>query len=81
MEHHFFGTYIVDESGYVLLPKELRRELKIHKADVVDLYFDGESILIEKNTDFKNSRIESLHGCKVMVGTDKIVIKMRIKED
>lgn len=75
MQCHYFGTYPVDDEGYVLLPKELRRELEIKERDPVDLYFDGESILIEKNMDFKNHRIESLHGCKVMVGTDKIIIK------
>ncbi len=38
----------VDELGRIVLPIELRRTLNISKKDALEIYVDGESILLKK---------------------------------
>ena len=38
----------VDELGRVVLPKELRRKLNIEQRDPLEIYVDGESIILKK---------------------------------
>ncbi|MDR3304615.1 MAG: AbrB/MazE/SpoVT family DNA-binding domain-containing protein [Clostridiales Family XIII bacterium] len=38
----------VDELGRIVLPMELRRTLNIQKEDPIEIYVDGESIILRK---------------------------------
>ncbi|MGE7113220.1 AbrB/MazE/SpoVT family DNA-binding domain-containing protein [Lysinibacillus sp. NPDC047702] len=38
----------VDELGRVVLPKELRRTLGIEEKDPVEIYIDGDKIILKK---------------------------------
>lgn len=38
----------VDELGRVVIPKELRRTLGIEEKDPVEIYIDGEKIILKK---------------------------------
>ncbi len=38
----------VDELGRVVLPIELRRTLNIHEKDSLEIYVDGERIILKK---------------------------------
>jgi len=38
----------VDELGRVVLPIELRRTLQINKSDPLEIYVDGEKIVLKK---------------------------------
>ena len=38
----------VDELGRVVIPVELRRTLKIGEKDALEIYVDGESIILKK---------------------------------
>jgi AbrB family transcriptional regulator, transcriptional pleiotropic regulator of transition state genes len=38
----------IDELGRVVLPKELRRTLEIEKSDSVEIFVDGESVILRK---------------------------------
>ena len=38
----------VDELGRIVLPKELRRTLNIEIKDPLEIYVDGESIMLKK---------------------------------
>ena len=39
----------VDELGRIVLPIELRRTLDIAEKDCLEIYMDGESIVLKKN--------------------------------
>lgn len=38
----------VDDLGRVLIPKEIRRTLKIHEGDQVSISVDGDSVIFER---------------------------------
>lgn len=38
----------VDELGRIVLPKELRRTLKIEHKDSLEIYVEGDSIILKK---------------------------------
>ncbi|CAM5663031.1 SpoVT-AbrB domain-containing protein OS=Lysinibacillus sphaericus OX=1421 GN=LS41612_04500 PE=4 SV=1 [Lysinibacillus sphaericus] len=38
----------VDELGRIVLPKELRRTLGIEEKDPVEIYIDGNQIILQK---------------------------------
>ena len=38
----------VDELGRIVIPIELRRNLSIAEKDALEIYFDGESIILKK---------------------------------
>lgn len=38
----------VDELGRVVIPKELRRTLKIEQKDPLEIYVDSDSIILQK---------------------------------
>lgn len=38
----------VDELGRIVIPKELRRTLNINIADALEIYLDGEKIILKK---------------------------------
>jgi len=38
----------VDELGRVVIPVELRRTLRINEKDALEIYVDGESIILKK---------------------------------
>lgn len=38
----------VDDLGRVIIPKEIRRTLKIHEGDQVSISVDGESLIFKK---------------------------------
>lgn len=40
----------VDELGRIVLPIEIRRTLGINQKDSLEIYVDGESIIIRKNS-------------------------------
>lgn len=38
----------VDELGRVVIPRELRRTLKIEEKDAIEIFVDGERIILQK---------------------------------
>ena len=38
----------VDELGRVVIPKEIRKKLDIEERDPIEIYIDGESIILKK---------------------------------
>ena len=38
----------VDELGRIVVPKELRRTLRITEGDPLEIYTDGESVILKK---------------------------------
>lgn len=38
----------VDELGRIVIPKELRRSLNIEEKDALEIYVDGEQIILKK---------------------------------
>ncbi|KMK76544.1 AbrB/MazE/SpoVT family DNA-binding domain-containing protein [Alkalihalobacillus pseudalcaliphilus] len=38
----------VDELGRIVIPMELRRTLNIHEKDPIEIYIDGEKIILKK---------------------------------
>lgn len=38
----------LDELGRVVIPKEIRNKLKIEERDSIEIYLDGESIVLKK---------------------------------
>lgn len=38
----------VDELGRIVIPKELRRTLNINEKDPLEIYVDGEQIILKK---------------------------------
>ncbi len=40
----------VDELGRVVIPKEIRKTLNISVKDILDIFVDGNSIIMQKST-------------------------------
>ncbi len=38
----------IDELGRIVIPKEIRKNLKIHEGDSLEIYIDHQSIILEK---------------------------------
>lgn len=38
----------IDELGRIVLPKELRNTMKIKEGDPIEIYVDGQSIILKK---------------------------------
>ena len=59
----------IDELGRIVIPKEIRRNLKIRESDELDITIDGENIILNKHE---------------VIGNDKVVdeyIKLIIDDD
>ena len=44
-------TRPIDYLGRVVIPMEIRESLSIHPKDLLEIYLDGNQIVLKKNTD------------------------------
>lgn len=73
----------VDELGRIVIPKEIRNSLNIKEKDPLEIYIDGESIVLKKHEPgcilcSKTDSIVSIHGkniCKECIKKLNILIK------
>ncbi|MBQ7975060.1 MAG: AbrB/MazE/SpoVT family DNA-binding domain-containing protein [Clostridia bacterium] len=42
----------VDELGRIVIPKELRKSMDIREGDPIEIFIDGENIILKKYTPF-----------------------------
>ncbi len=61
----------IDELGRIVLPMELKRTLKIKNGDPMEIYVDGESIVIKKFVD-----ICTCAKCGAELGADKRLVTL-----
>ncbi len=47
----------IDELGRIVIPKEIRKNLKIRESDEVDISVDGENIILNKHNDIDYDRV------------------------
>ena len=40
----------IDEMGRIVIPKEIRRSFDIHEKDLMEIFIDGDSIILKKAT-------------------------------
>ena len=63
----------IDELGRVVIPIEIRKNLDIKIKDPVEIYMEGNSIILKKFEEFcficgKNKELKSLSGKKICTG-------------
>lgn len=56
----------IDQLGRLVIPKELRRNLGINEYDGVEIYMDGDLIVLKK-VDVKNSYVDQLENIEKMM--------------
>ena len=44
-------TRPIDYLGRIVIPMEIRESLNIHPKDLLEIYLDGNQIILKKNTD------------------------------
>ena len=44
-------TRPIDYLGRIVIPMEIRENLNIHPKDLLEIYLDGNQIILKKNTD------------------------------
>lgn len=47
----------IDELGRIVIPKEIRRNLKIRESDELDITIDGENIILNKHEVIGNDKV------------------------
>ena len=47
----------IDELGRIVIPKEIRRNLKIRESDELDITIDGENIILNKHEVIENDKV------------------------
>ena len=50
-------TRRIDELGRIVIPKEIRRNLRIHNSDEIDISLDGNSIILNKHEINDNDKL------------------------
>lgn len=47
----------IDDLGRIVIPKEIRRTLRIREGDPLEMYVDGDAVIVKKYYDPKNCHI------------------------
>ena len=47
----------IDELGRIVIPKEIRRNLKIRESDELDITIDGENIILNKHEVLEKDKV------------------------
>ncbi len=55
-------TRRIDELGRIVIPKEIRKNLKIRESDEIDISLDGNNIILNKHEINSNDRLINLIG-------------------
>ncbi len=74
----------IDDLGRIVIPKEIRRNLRVHEGDSLEIYIDGNDTiilkkysLVESVNNFINQYVESLHSsCKkeiIVTDTERVI--------
>ena len=75
----------IDDLGRIVLPKELRRSMRIKEGESLEIYTDGENRIILKKyspvqnvNDFVEEFVESLYASnkKDIIITDNVILKI-----
>lgn len=67
----------LDELGRIVIPKEIRRNLRINEGDLVEIFVDeGESVVLKKHTPFKLLEEDSFHLSKTLFDFHKNTVLM-----
>ena len=57
----------IDELGRIVIPKEIRKNLRINEGDLVEIFVDEkESVVLRKHTPFKLMEEDSFHLAKTL---------------
>ena len=57
----------LDELGRIVIPKEIRRNLRMNEGDLLEIFVDeGESVVLKKHTPFKIYEEDSFHLAKTL---------------
>jgi AbrB family transcriptional regulator (stage V sporulation protein T) len=57
----------LDELGRIVIPKEIRRNLRMNEGDLLEIFVDeGESVVLKKHTPFKVFEEDSFHLTKTL---------------
>ena len=57
----------LDELGRIVIPKEIRKNLRINEGDLVEIFVDEkESVILSKHTPFKLMEEDSFHLAKTL---------------
>ncbi len=57
----------LDELGRIVIPKEIRRNLRMNEGDLLEIFVDeGESVVLKKHTPFKILEEDSFHLAKTL---------------
>jgi len=57
----------LDELGRIVIPKEIRRNLRMNEGDLLEIFVeDGESVVLKKHTPFKIFEEDSFHLTKTL---------------
>ncbi len=54
-------TRRIDELGRIVIPKEIRKNLKIHDCDEIDISLDGNSVILNKHELNNNDKLINLY--------------------
>lgn len=69
----------LDELGRIVIPKEIRKRLKIDSSDLVDIYIDEENIVLKKYHPLDNSYEYVFDFCKSIKETYNVDIVLSDK--
>lgn len=65
----------LDELGRIVIPKEIRKNLRINEGDLVEIFVDEkESVVLRKHTPFKLMEEDSFHLAKTLFDFHKNTI-------
>lgn len=74
----------IDDLGRIVIPKEIRRNLRVHEGDSLEIYIDGSDTivlkkysLVESVNNFISQYVDSLHSsCKkeiIVTDTERVI--------
>lgn len=52
----------LDDLGRVMIPKEVRKELKLKECDLFEIFIDGDSVILKKHNAVSNRKIHDMSG-------------------
>ncbi|MFI3252375.1 MAG: AbrB/MazE/SpoVT family DNA-binding domain-containing protein [Mycoplasmatota bacterium] len=79
----------IDELGRIVIPKEIRKKLKIRNGDSIDIYIDQDKIVLQKYSALKDldtvitillDTLKKVYGAKIVITDMTKVIATTVKE-
>lgn len=71
----------IDDLGRVVIPKEIRRQMKIKEGDPLEIFLEGNKICLEKYSTINTEKWETAFRiAKVMLPNDKFALLNRYGE-